>query len=459
MESNHFRMSKSALSHIEEIVDEAVESHFASSSPVFVIAVSGGVDSMCLLRIFYHLDITAVVAHVNYQKRGRASDKDARLVAKISQQWGFEYELLEADPKEAQGQNFQQWARNIRYRFFRDLVSEYDANGIALAHHENDQVETILQKLFRGAGMASWSGMDIWDGELFRPLLEVSRQLIEEYAEKNNIPYRTDKSNLKNHFARNFLRNEWTEKLSEFFPGWKDNVLRMGDEAKNYRTAIEWISQQITDQNRINKQAFDELEPGLQRALVLYLLKEKKPDIYVSQQNLYQIEELSHLQTGKEIEITADYSIIRDRNFYILSEKERKGFEAQEFNRYDLQASPVSIAGMELLVESYQNPAFNEALYLDADKIAWPVKVRTWKAGDRLQPLGMSGHQKVADHLTNRKVSAVHKDDVLVIESFEETICALIFPPIKNQSSLGTISEQVKCDSDTEYCLRIKYLA
>ncbi|MEL7835173.1 tRNA lysidine(34) synthetase TilS [Fodinibius sp. Rm-B-1B1-1] len=452
-------MSKSALSHIEQTVSETVKSNFTSSTPSFVIAVSGGVDSMGLLYTFYRLDISALVAHVNYQKRGKASDKDAQLVAKASQQWGFEYEIFEADPEEAQGQNFQQWARDVRYHFFRDLVAQHDADGIALAHHKDDQVETILQKLFRGAGMSSWSGMDVWDGELFRPLLPISRQQIEQYASQHEIPFRTDQSNLETHFARNFLRNEWTVKLSEFFPGWEENILRMGEEAENYHSALQCITQQITDQQTINKQAFDELEFGLQRALILHLLKEYEPGIYVTQQNLKRVKELPDLQTGKKIQITADYSIVRDREYYILRENENSSLEAQELYREELKASPISIGEIEFSVERYKNPAFEKVLYLDADKISWPVTVRPWNSGDRFQPLGMSGHQTVADHLTNRKVSAAYKDEVLVIESFEETICALIFPPIKNKSSSGTISELVKCDENTKYCLRIKYLA
>lgn len=451
-------MSKSTLSRIEKTVAEAVESYF-DSSPFFVVAVSGGVDSMCLLQAFHRLDISAVVAHVNYQKRGNASDKDARLVAKMSKKWGFEYELLKGDPQEAVDKNFQQWARDVRYRFFRHLVAKYDADGIALAHHKDDQVETVLQKLFRGAGMASWSGMDIWDGELFRPLLGISRNQIEAYADENDIPYRTDESNLENDFARNFLRNEWTDRLASFFPGWEGNILRMGEEAENYRSALQWIAQQITDQRKINKQAFDKLDPGLQRALVLHILKKEAPEIYISRQNLMRVNELSDLQTGKAIQLSSEYSIIRDREYYVLVKKQNKGFEVQELQQDELKVSPISIGEVELLVTPYSNPDFGKELYLDVDKISWPIRVRKWGIADRLQPLGMDGHQTVAEHLTNRKVSAAHKDEVLVIESFEETICAIIFPPIKNQSPPGTISELVKCDGSTKDCLRIKYLA
>ncbi|WP_445666666.1 tRNA lysidine(34) synthetase TilS [Fodinibius sp. AD559] len=449
-------MSRSNSLPIEQAVKESIDSTFDSTAPVLIIAVSGGIDSMSLLHSLYRFNISGIVAHVNYQKRGEASDKDAELVAEQAEKWGFEFELKKANLNEARGQNFQRWARDVRYRFFRDLAEEYDADGIALAHHRDDQVETILQKLLRGAGMVSWSSMDVWDGELFRPLLPISREQIEQYAEQKEIPYRIDKSNLENDFARNFLRNEWTDRLSEFFPGWEENILSVGDEAQNYEDALEWIVNRISDKDGLNKQAFDDLDPGLQRSLVLYLIKKQKPGIQISQQNLHRVSELKKLQTGKKIGITSEFSIVRDREYYVITRSGENTFKPQTFTRSKLGNFKVEVGDHMLTVEQFGEPDLSKALFMDADKISWPITIRQWEEGDRLQPLGMQGHQTVAEHLTNRKVSAADKQKALVIESFEETICALIFPPIKNQSSPGTISEQVKCDSETKYCLTIK---
>ena len=433
-----------------------MDSVFGSSAPTLIVAVSGGVDSMSLLHSLYEVNISGIVAHVNYQKRGTASDKDADLVADKAEEWGFQFELKKVDPREAQGQNFQQWARDIRYRFFRDLAERYNADGIALAHHRDDQVETILQKLFRGAGMASWSGMEIWDGELFRPFLTVSRQQVEKYAGQKEIPYRTDKSNLENDFARNFLRNEWTDKLSEFFPGWKDNILGVAEEAQNYEDALQWVANGITDEKGLRKPAFDELEPGLQRALVLYVIKKQEPDIQISQQNLHRVGELKKLQTGKKIGISSEFSIVRDREHYVITRNKEADFRPQTLGRNHLENAKAEVGNHLLTIEQFADPDVSNHLFMDADKISWPITLRRWKEGDKLQPLGMQGHQTVSDHLTNRKVSAVDKSKVLVIESFEETICALIFPPIKNRSYQGTISEQVKCDTETKWCLTVK---
>ncbi len=455
---NLFHMNKSDLLPIEKAVRENVQRHFSNvSNPKFVVAVSGGADSMCLLYILKKLGISALVSHINYQKRGADSENDAELVEQMSLEWGFECHTTTVDPPEGEGQNFQQWARDFRYDIFRQLAQEEDADGIAIAHHQNDQVETILQKMFRGAGLASWSGMQIWDGEVFRPLLNYSREQIEKYAEQNAIPFRTDESNLETNFARNFLRNEWLEQLSNFFPGWKTNVLRISDQADNYQHSLSWIADRLMDQHGIQRQAFHSLAPGVQKALILFLLKQEKPEVQISHHSLERVEELPNLQTGKEISITAGVSILRDREHYVIQGIQEEDFVAVEIEADQIEGAPMKVGNLLLTKEKFESPDFKNALYLNADKLRWPITIRRWESGDIIQPFGMEGHQAVSDHLTNRKISAAYKKQALVIESFEETICAVIFPPIKNQTSPGTISEKMKCNSDTEYCLEIKY--
>lgn len=457
VESKSLPMNKSDWSLIEKTVWENIKQYFPHVYSLdFIIAVSGGMDSMCLLYVFKELGISARVSHINYQKRGEAADKDALLVEKMAKKWGFEYHMLLADPTEAEDKNFQQWARNVRYNEFRHLKTKFGADGLALAHHEDDQVETILQKIFRGAGLPSWTAMEVWDGEIFRPLLDVSRSQIEAYVKEHDISYRTDESNLKPSFARNFLRKEWLPKLHDFFPGWKKNVLRISQQSDNYRQSLQWISEQITDDRGIDRKQFHSLEPGLQKALLLHILKQKDPAVQLSVGSLERIDELSDLQTGKTIELIPGISIIRDRDYYVLEFESDQTFESVKIKREELK-KPLQIEELNFKITEFDNADFDNALYLDISKISWPLRVRRWKNGDKFQPLGMEGQKRVSDHLTDKKISAAYKEQALVVESFEETIYALIFPPIKNQISPGTISEQVKCDQDTNECLEIMY--
>lgn len=450
-------MNKSDLLPIEKGVQESLNRYFSDhSTPFFVIGVSGGVDSMCLLYTFYKLQIPALVSHINYKKRGKESDKDAELVEQMAFQWNFKCHTTAIDYAEAEG-NFQQWARDLRYEVFRNLAAENNAAGIAIAHNADDQIETILQKLFRGAGMESWGGMEVWNGELFRPFLTVPRSRLEKFAQNESIPFRVDRSNLESAFARNFLRNEWLPQLTDFFPGWRKNIRRIAGQASNYEQALEWIKQRMCDGLRIDRNEFHSLQANLQKALILHLVKQKASRHSVSRSSLAQIEKLGELQTGKSIQLTDTLTIIRDRAHYVLKIPSIEKATVAMLNLQELKKSPLKHQQIACRVEVYKSPDFKKALYLDADKLKWPLRVRRWQEGDHFQPLGMDGHQRISDHLTNRKISSAYKKQALVIESFEETICAVIFPPIKNGIQPGTISDKFKCHPGTRYCLKITY--
>lgn len=143
-------MAKSLKKTFKNHLSALLSDYFEPSS-LFVIGVSGGPDSMALLYLLHLLEQDTFVVHVNYGKRGKKSDKDQELTEQMAFQWGFECCSIRLDPEEAKGKNFQNWAREQRYRFFRDLMQDLKADAIVTAHHQDDQIETILQKLFRGA--------------------------------------------------------------------------------------------------------------------------------------------------------------------------------------------------------------------------------------------------------------------------------------------------------------------
>lgn len=454
-------MSKSDLSPIEDRVHKALQTHFPDNQkPGFIIGVSGGPDSMCLLYVLKKMSVDVLVVHINYGKRGKESDKDAELVEQMAFQWGFDCQILSVDPEEAEGKNFQQWARSVRYDIFRALAAEYDTDGIAVAHHQDDQIETILQKQFRGAGLAGWTGMSVWDGEIFRPLLHTSRKEIEKYIEQENIPFRIDRSNLKSGFARNFLRNEWLTDLENHFPGWRQNVLRIAEQAALFDEAVEWISQQITDkQDRIRREDLLNISPRLRKALVLFKVKRISPDSPIGSGTLDELDNLNRLQTGKSVQLTENLSLMRDREHFKIVYQQPKSLQLLELSKDRLESGAFILNDIVFVIDEFCEPDYDHHLYLDADKIDWPLKLRRWRKGDRFRPFGMEGHQNISDHLTNRKISATEKSQALVLESFEDTICAVIFPPTENRTPPGTISEHVRCGETTRQCLTIKQRA
>lgn len=451
-------MSRSALSPIEKTVKNALASHFGNRRAVhLILGASGGIDSTCLLHIFDRLNINITAIHINYQTRGEASEQDAAFVKKRCKKLGIPFIIHTVNSRKADFSNFQSWARKIRYRKFKEVMHNRQADGIAVAHHKNDQVETILQKIFRGAGLPSWSGMQVWDDPLFRPLLSTGRDEIKKYCESKAITFRTDASNARSAYARNFLRNEWLPQLENHFPGWQQNVLRAAKQSDIFKSSLQYILDDIgrEQKNGLKRASFLALPLSLQKSLLLFFLRQKAPGLSVSGDALAELNKLPDLQTGKKVQLTDSLALMRDRDVFKPVFEQDGLPEPLLLNLENLQA-PVTYYHSEYTLGTFKNPDFNRKLYLDVHKLTWPLTLRPWAEGDKIQPLGMKGHQTVAKHLTNRKISAADKKKAIVVESFEERLAAIIFPSIKNNELPGTIAEKFKCDDTTQKTLIIK---
>lgn len=454
-------MSKSELSPIEKQVRAHLRRHFKKPDPFFILGVSGGPDSMALMYAFKRLQVRALIVHINYLTRGRESDQDAELVEQMAHMWGFDCHSFRMDHRKAGNENFQQWARDIRYRIFDDLRRENGADAVVTAHHQDDQLETILQKMLRGAGLASWAGMKIQEDHLFRPLLDTSSRAVKKYIDEHQVPYRIDKTNLEKDYARNFLRHEWLPDMEQHFPGWRANLLRVSEQAGVFRQALSTLinKEGRTRGGGLNRNFLIECEPELRKALVLEEIRSIDPDHTISRSALDQLNYLGELQTGRSIQLTDALELLRDRDRFLLQYIGDRKHETPHrmLFREHLEHEPQSLGDIQFRCDSFEEPDFEHALYLDADRLAWPLNVRLWQHGDRFRPLGMEGTQKVSDHLTNRKVPANRKKEALVIETFEESICAIIFPPFENRGAPGSISEEARCSDSTETCLKIYY--
>lgn len=435
-------MSKSEFSLIEKSVSEKIVNNF-SDRPKFVVGVSGGADSMALLFLFKQLQVDAFVVHVNYGLRGVDSDKDQELVEGMAFEWGFECCSIRVDSESAKDENFQNWARKERYRIFSELAQEVNADGIAIAHHSDDQIETIIQKLFRGASPETWSGMSEWDDQLFRPLLDISKEELLEYCKEKAIPYRTDESNLESKYARNFIRKELSAELGNHFPGWEKNVLKLKEFGRLNELALLELSSIYFDKYRCDIQNLKKMDRSLAQALLKKFMEQHIES--TSKGTIEQAYNLIGSQTGALLVLSDSISLVKDRDYLILK-KASSIFEQKTISK-------------EMVFNGFQSKELNlsidetptSKIYLDVDCMKFPLILRRWDAGDKIQPLGMSGTQKVSDHLTNRKVSAVNKEKSLVLSHTDGTIYAIIFQ--KKQILSGTVSEICKATESTKQYL------
>lgn len=191
----------------------------------FLLAVSGGADSMALLELFRRLNSRIFVAHINYKLRGEASDLDQKLVedyCKKHQIPYFIYEVSQQDQKPQQG-SIQLWARELRYQFFHHIMTEKNIDYLSTAHHLNDQLETFLINLSRASGLAGLSGIPANENGILRPLLDFTKEDIYTFVKENNVPFREDASNQKNDYLRNKIRNIIVPELMKINPHFLQN--------------------------------------------------------------------------------------------------------------------------------------------------------------------------------------------------------------------------------------------
>ncbi len=444
-------MNKSELRLVESSTLNIDKLKLSPHSKV-IVGVSGGADSMALLYVLHSLKIDALVVHINYGKRGLESDKDQELVEGLAFEWGFECVSISLNPNNAQITNFQSWARAERYRIFRELKEVNNAEAILVAHHKDDQVETILQKLFRGSGVIAWQGMKAWDGEILRPFLEIKKIEILDYCVQNSIPFRVDQSNLTSDYARNFLRNSFEPDLNKFFPGWEQNVLALADKGVVVEQAIECILNDISEKGTI------ELEPLLNypKELRITLLKthiEGHTGITsLTKGQLLELDKLSKLESGKQIKLNSSYTLVKDRTLLRIKNNSSESLVSYQLSKKEC-VEGVFINPFKLTIENQVNSEF--VLRMDSAQINWPVTVRTWQDGDRFQPLGMTGSQKVSKHLMNLKVPTVIKENALVLSGLDGIIYATFFSESINNHRIGTISDIVKCTEQTKEYLTI----
>lgn len=441
-------MNKSESISIQQQIKESYFSFFKSGDQL-VIGVSGGADSMALLYLLHKSAIPVFVVHINYGLRGDESDADQQLVEEVCSMWGIECCSVRLK-KEQESGNFQNWARIQRYQIFRDLKNEHDAAGIAIAHHKDDHLETILFKMLRGGGISSWKGMEVWDGELFRPLLGLTKSEITSFCEIEAIPYREDSSNRTNTYARNAFRNQVFPYFDEFIPGWQSNLELLSAKSTLSNEALSVIYDSLIDNYALRidglKEFSDDLQSEMLRRFVL-----NTSDISPSKGQIQQLHDLLDAQVGKLVILDEQYSVVKNRDALELKVY-TKNSEIDQILQIEALQSGVNISGWVLEKNSHVDPT---SIRMDSSKIDWPLRVRHWKNGDAFTPLGMKGSQKISDHLTHRKISASKKQESLILIDSGGTICAILYPEKASNGEFGCISEKVKITDQTVSILSI----
>jgi tRNA(Ile)-lysidine synthase len=269
---------------IKKVQNTASLNNLWKRNSKIMVGVSGGPDSACLLDIMAKIrdksEIELHIAHIDYGLRGKDSDKDEKLVQELAEKYQLGLSVLK--PEKLKGfQANEENLRNIRYDFFEKVRQELEFDLIAVAHNQDDQVETFFLHLLRGAGLQGLSGMKYKNEKVIRPLLGILREEILEYLKKEKLKYRTDKTNKTNKFFRNKIRNKLIPYLEKNFnPNIKktmaDATLNI---AEDFSLILELSKKYFENSKEIRISQILKLHPALQRRMIIEMIKNKKGNL------------------------------------------------------------------------------------------------------------------------------------------------------------------------------------
>ena len=387
-----------------------------------VVGASGGCDSTVLLHVLHSLGHPLVVAHVNHGARGLEGDNDERFVRAWSEQHGaaFECLTLDADEMSASDQGFQGEARKRRLTWMASLCDDHEAQAIALGHHADDQAETWLLHAIRSTDPWSIMGMAAQDGHVIRPMLNLRRSDIQAMAENNAWPWREDKSNGSAKYLRNRIRHELLPLLENLRPGSAAHFQRLAARARDLNHLLAPALRKARSMAE-HPEGYWSIEALTQDPWALEALTRVLKDQGWSDASAQRVRTLIDADVGQQVQ-HGSMRVIRDRNALVpTTAASTSGAEVQ----IDLESGPGNLttpAGTCTWMASRCPDSIAEL----NTHCAWipshclPAKLRVWNAGDKIQPLGMDGHSKVSDVLTQAKASSALREHALVVERLSD---------------------------------------
>ncbi|PTT76317.1 MULTISPECIES: tRNA lysidine(34) synthetase TilS [unclassified Chryseobacterium] len=397
----------------------------------YLLAVSGGADSMVLAHCFNDLGILFQIAHINYKLRGEDSDLDQKTVADFCERNHIKFHLYKVSEKDQKPEHsIQLWARELRYEFFRNIQREENLEFLVTAHHLNDQLETFIINLSKAAGINGLSGIPANDNHILRPLLNFTKEEIYEFAEENNIEYREDLSNKKNDYLRNKIRNEIVPKLLET----NDHFLENFKKSSSYLNQTkDFVQQQIQEiENRIS--VFNREYTVLSKSKLNEESDFVKFEI-LKKYGFNQEEEIPKIfkaENGSSF-FSKDYLLIVNYDELILSKKTEDGkwkFEKHSddeillMENFDFSENQITV-NLENIIEIEQiNNRLNWAF--DAEKLCFPLRLRRQKDGDEFFPAGFSGKKKVSKFFRDEKISILARQEIWLLTDCEDSVLGII---------------------------------
>tara|TARA_B110000263_G_scaffold244304_1_gene252140 strand:+ start:3978 stop:5288 length:1311 start_codon:yes stop_codon:yes gene_type:complete len=388
-----------------------------------LLALSGGVDSVCLADILVKLNFNVEFAHCNFNLRGEESHEDQDFVKKLSVLYDVPFHTISFDTNKYASQHkmsHQMAAREQRYIWFEKIRSRISADFIAIAHNYDDNIETFFINIIRGTGIKGLLGIKNKNNFIVRPLMFADRDEIVRYVESNDLKYREDSSNSSDKYLRNNIRHNLIPLLKEMNPSIGKSISKeisiLDNINRVYKKTIHKVLNEIiineNDRIRISKEELLSLSP-----LDVYIYEIFSPYGF---SDIKSICNSINQDSGKQF-FSSTHKLLIDREYIFLSKNNSKA---------TIEASvDQSVINIDIPIKMYFSIT-NKISYnsnqsiacLDFDELDFPLKIRKWEFGDRFIPLGMNSYKKLSDFFVDLKLSLFEKEKVFLLCSGNEII-------------------------------------
>ncbi|UCG62912.1 MAG: tRNA lysidine(34) synthetase TilS [Candidatus Zixiibacteriota bacterium] len=451
-----------------KVLETIVGYHMLQRGDSVIVALSGGPDSVALLRLLqglrarYQLTIRAV--YINHNIRKQAARKEEKFCFRLCGKLGVELLLVAEDIPalaKANRQSIEQTARDFRYETFERLANQYEAQRVALGHHVDDRVETVLFRIIRGTGTAGLRGIPPVRGRIVRPLYDLTKEEILAYLRRKRQSYCIDQSNLSEEYDRNFIRNRLLVDIRQKLNPAVDRALlslseiAVEDEAFLQEYLLKRIkgiiSETVGGKIELDLNKYNRYDKWFRRRLLRYCLaKLSASDMMPERAVVERLDEFCQrgrkslsLPDGIQAALAGDRAVVYHRG--------RTG--------YSVAIEPGKVCCLRTLRLNLRMSVHNRrtkpstrrrrarVVEVDYEKLVPPFEVRNIRRGDRFRPLGMKGSKRVGDYLTDRKVHPVYRDEIPLVCDSRGVVWLVGFE----------ISDHAKVDSTTRKVLKIGF--
>lgn len=408
----------------EQIQQYIIQHQLLSGEKPVVVGISGGADSVALLHILVSLGYKCIAAHCNFNLRGDESFRDEQFTIDFTKRLQVPLCKISFETNKYAQENrlsVEMAARELRYRWFEELLNTYDADAVAVAHHRDDSVETLLINLTRGSGLTGLTGIKPKNGNVVRPLLCVSREDIYAYIENNGLEYVTDSSNSSDIYTRNFIRLKVIPLLEEINPSVKASLARTAnhlyDASLIYNHSIEEARRVIIQNNRLSISALLSFPAP---ATILYEMLKPYGFSRTVCESIFTVLEKD---SGK-IFYSSTHRLLKDRSDLLIDVLSGEDNRAYLINLEDDNVDlPVELKPEIVVIkEDYQIEKDRKFAYFDFDKLSFPLVLRHWQEGDWFVPFGMKGKKKISDYFSDKKFSLFDKEKTWLLCSGQDVI-------------------------------------